>query len=76
MGTMGYGASIPLEWRSAAPGDAQVARATPEDLRRLRVGYVGCARAISGLESNIQHTILVHISRQANLIEIANNEQI
>jgi hypothetical protein len=69
-GTMGYGARIPLEWRSAAPGDAQVARTTPEDLRRLRGGVCGVRTCDIGLQE--QHTTLVHISIQADLIEIAN----
>jgi hypothetical protein len=67
---MGYGARIPLEWRSAAPGDAQVARTAPEDLRRLRGGVCGVRMCDIGLRQ--QHTTLVHISRQANLLEMAN----
>jgi hypothetical protein len=70
VGTMGYGARIPLEWRSAAPGDAQVARTTPEDLRRLGGGVCGVRTCDIGLQE--QHTTLVHISRQADLIEMAN----
>jgi hypothetical protein len=70
VGTMGNGANIPLGWRSSAPGDSQVARTTPEDLRRLGGGVCGVRACDIGLRE--QHTTLVHISRQADLIEIAN----
>ena len=70
VGTMGYGARIPLEWRSAAPGVAQIARTAPEDFRRLRGGVCGVRTCDIGLRQ--QHTTLVHISRQANLLEMAN----
>jgi hypothetical protein len=68
---MEYGANIPREWRSAEPGDARVSRITPEDLIRLRGGVWGVRTCNIGLRE--QHTTLVHISRQANLIETANN---
>jgi hypothetical protein len=59
MGIMGYGASIPLEWHSAAPGDARVARITPKDLIRLRGGVCGVRTCDIGLRE--QHITLVHI---------------